>query len=490
MSIPESAHSVTEKPTSTKVVQNTAVLLSGRVTNTVLGGASSILIARYLGSEQLGEFSSLYAYVSLFTWLATLGIEPVLARESARWRERSGSIMATGVALCGLFAIAAAVLAILIAPHAGYRGKMQLLVAFSAIELLLFSPLRLVGCIFQVDLKQWYGIGITLVRQVLWLLIIIALAKAKGSLTSFVLGRLSAAAVETVLILAVSAWFLRPPRRIVLQDFKVYLRACIPIALSMLLASVYLRIDQVMLHKLASDRVLGFYAAAVKVSELFEMLPAALLSSVFPLLAIAANDEQQIAAYADRIFRYVMAAAGLLCTLISVGSGLLVHILFGPQFDPSAGLLSILIWSEFGVFFGTAVANLLLARGLQNYLLYPTIAGASINVLLNLIWIPRYAAAGSAWATLVSYTFAWAVVLVGFSATRGIVLEGLRQGIPVVLLSGVVAVIASHLPLPSVAQATIALGLYGLGVRVMGTIKAQDIQYLRNALNQTFWRKA
>ncbi len=185
-----------------------------------------------------------------------------------------------------------------------------------------------------------------------------------------------------------------------------------------------------------------------------------------------------------------MAAAGLLCTLISVGSGLLVHILFGPQFDPSAGLLSILIWSEFGVFFGTAVANLLLARGLQNYLIYPTIAGATLNVLLNLIWIPRYAAAGSAWATLVSYTFAWAVVLVGFSATRGIVLEGLRHGIPVVLLSGVVAVFASHLPLPSIAQATTALGLYGLGVRVMGTIKAQDIQYLRNALNQTFWRKA
>ncbi len=269
MSISESARSATaEKSTSTKVVQNTAVLLTGRVTNAVLGGASSILIVRCLGSEQLGEFSSLYAYVSLFAWLATFGFEPVLARESARWRHRSGSIMATGVALCGLFAITAAVLVILIAPHAGYRGKMQLLVAFAAIELLLFSPLRLVGCIFQVDLKQWYGTGITLVRQVLWLLIIIALAEAKGSLTSFVLGRLSAAAVETVLILAVSTWFLKPPRRIVVQDFKVYLRACIPIALSMLLASVYLRIDQVMLHKLASDKILGFYAAAVKVSEL------------------------------------------------------------------------------------------------------------------------------------------------------------------------------------------------------------------------------
>ena len=353
MSMTESIRSVPgTKPIATKVVQNTAVLLTGRIATALLGGASSILIARCLGIEQLGEFSSLYAYVSLFVWLATLGIESVLTRESARWRERSSSIIATGVALCGFFAIAVAVFVILFAPHAGYRGKMQMLVVFAAIELLVFAPLRLAGAIFQVELKQWYGTGIILARQILWLLIIILLARARGSLMSFVLGRLSAAAVETVLILAVSARFLKPPRRIIVQDFKVYLRACIPIALSMLLASVYLRVDQVMLHRLASDKILGFYAAAVKVSELFEMLPAALLSSVFPILAMAANDKQRMAVYTNRIFRYLMVAAGLLCTLVCVGSELIVHTLYGPQFGPSAHLLSILIWSEFAVFFG------------------------------------------------------------------------------------------------------------------------------------------
>ena len=80
--------------------------------------------------------------------------------------------------------------------------------------------------------------------------------------------------------------------------------------------------------------------------------------------------------------------------------------------------------------------NLLLAHGLQKYLIHTTIARATVNVLLNLIWIMRYAAAGSTWA----------VLLVGFSTTRGIVWEGLE--IPVVLLSGVAAVIANHLPFP------------------------------------------
>jgi O-antigen/teichoic acid export membrane protein len=285
-----------------------------------------------------------------------------------------------------------------------------------------------------------------------------------------------------------SAAFLKPPRRIIVQDFKIYLRACVPIAFSSLLASVYLRIDQVMLHNLASDKILGFYAAAVKVSELFEMLPAAFLASVFPILAIAANDKQRMAVYVDRIFRYLMAAAGLLCTLICVGSDVIVRTLYGPQFGPSAQLLSILIWSEFAVFFGSAIVNLLLARNLQNYLIYPTIGGAVMNVLLNLIWIPRYAAVGSAWASLVSYTFAWTVVLLGFEDTRGMVWEGLRKGLPVALLSIVVAVIANCLPVPSVVRLVTTLGLYGAGVGVIRTIKAEDIEYLRTALSQTLSR--
>jgi O-antigen/teichoic acid export membrane protein len=475
---------VAARSLTTRVVQNTAVLLTGRITNAVLGGASSVLIVRCLGSEQFGTFSSLYAFVSLFAWLATLGIEPVLIRESARARERSGSIVATGIALCSTFALAAAVFVILLAPRAGYGGKLQVLVAYAAVELLLLGPLRLPGVIFQVDLKQWYGTGITFARQLLWLLTIILITRSKGSITAFVLGRLAVAAIETALILTMSAGFLKSPRRIVMQDAQAYLRACVPIAFSILLASIYLRIDQVMLHSLASDRVLGFYAAAVKVSELFEMLPAALLASVFPILAVVANDEPRMAAYVDKIFRYLMAAAGLLCTLICVGSVPIIRVLYGVQFDSSAHLLSILIWSEFAIFFGSAMVNLLLARRLQNYLIYPTIAGAVVNVLLNLIWIPRYGAAGSAWATLVSYTFAWTVALAPFHETRTMVIGGLRKGIPVVLLSVFVSAAVSYLPFYPVVRVGAALAFYGVGLALTRTIKVEDVQYLRNSLSQ------
>ena len=148
-----------------RVFQNTVVLLAGRGAGVFLSAGAAVILARYLGSERLGQFGALYAYLSLFAWLAGLGIEPVLAREASRQRELAGSILLTGVALCGLFGVGTALFAVLFAPVAGYSGYLQVLLVFAAIDLLVLLPLRLPGVIFQVDLKQWYGVGINVLRQ-------------------------------------------------------------------------------------------------------------------------------------------------------------------------------------------------------------------------------------------------------------------------------------------------------------------------------------
>lgn len=471
-----------------RVIQNTVVLLSGRVTGIVLGGASSVLFARYLGSEKLGQFSALYAYASLFAWLANLGIEPILTREAARRRDLASSIVVTGMALCATTAILTTALVVWAAPLAGYPGQMQLLVLFASMELLVFGPLRLPGIIFQVDLRQWFGVLINLTRQVLWLGIILFLAHTHASLPAFVIGRLAVATLETLLILFISAPYLKPPRTILLSQLKPYLRACIPISFSALLASVYLRIDQVMLHSMTTDNILGEYAAAVKISELFEMLPAALLASLFPILATAAADEFRIREYTDRVFRYMMVAVGGLCVAVSTGSSLIIGILYGSQFSSAGHLLRILVWSEFAVFYGSVVANVLLARNLQAYLVYPAVVGATVNVLLNLLLIPRYAAGGSAVATVASYTAAWMLVLLGFGATRQIIVAGLRHAVPVFLLSGMVTLGVSRLLTSPIFQVAAALGLYLVGIVCIRALSMEDVRYVRAALTRDLRR--
>ncbi len=466
----------------TRVLQNTAALLGGRVLSIVLAGGASVILARYLGSEKLGEFGAIYAYATLFGWLATFGIDSITAREASIDRSQATNILRTGTRLCVIFAIGATILSLVIAPFLGYKGHLHFLLIFAVMEMLLLSPLRLPGVVFLVDLKQWYSAGINLLRQFLWLLLVVALAWLQARLITVIVWRFIVATLEAILIWGFSRRFLPRLREVSADRARFYLASAAPLAFSSLLASIYMRIDQVMLHNMVNDSTLGQYVAAVRVSEMFEMLPAALIASLVPILSISAKDQKAFHAYLDRTLRYFLVLACAICVFITTGAGLIVTLLYGKQFAAATPLLAVLIWSEVSTFFGTVMVAAMVARNLQRYLLVPTAVGALSNVALNFYLIPRYAALGAAWATLISYSLAWFVVLLAFRQTRPLVLQGLRWAIPALVLALGAAWAGTLLPGSAVVKIVAGACLYAAGAVAARLFRRDDIEYAWAAL--------
>jgi polysaccharide transporter, PST family len=466
----------------TRVLHNTAALLGGRGMSIVLSGGASLILARYLGSEKLGEFGAIYAYASLFGWLATFGIDAIMSREASIDREQASNILRSGTKLCLIFAVGATVLSLVIAPLVGYKGHLYFLLIFAILEMLLLSPLRLPGVVFQVDLKQWYSAGINLSRQFVWLLLVVALAWFQAPLITVIVWRFVVAAMEAILIWGISRRFLsrvldsRPSRA------RFYLASAAPMAFSSLLASIYMRVDQVMLHNMVNDSILGQYVVAVRVSEMFEMLPAALIASLVPILSISVKDPQIFRGYLDRTFRYFLILACAICVAITAGAAFIVNLLYGRQFAAATPLLTVLIWSEVSTFFSVVVINAMVARNLQRYLLVPTAAGAVSNIALNLYLIPRYAALGAAWATSISYSLAWFAVLLAFRETRPLILQGLRWAIPALALALGAAWVSSLLPVPGVVKMIAGVSLYMVGIGAARIFRKDDIEYAWAAL--------
>lgn len=466
----------------TRVLHNTAALLGGRGISIVLSGGASIILARYLGSEKLGEFGAIYAYATLFGWLATFGIDTIMAREASIDRNQATNILRTGMRLCLIFASGATILSLAIAPFVGYKGHLYFLLIFAVLEMLLLSPLRLPGVVFQVDLKQWYSAGINLLRQSLWLLLVVVLAWLQATLVTVIVWRFVVAALEAILIWGISRRFLSRLSEVRTDRARFYLASAAPMAFSALLASIYMRIDQVMLHNMVNDSTLGQYVAAVRVSEMFEMLPAALIASLVPVLSISAKDHAVFRSYLDRTFRYFLVLACAICVVITTAAASIISLLYGRQFAAAAPLLAVLIWSEGSIFFGAVVGNAMVARNLQKYLLVPTAAGALSNVALNSYLIPRYAALGAAWATLISYSLAWFVVLLVFRQTRPLVLQGLRWAIPAFGLALGAVWAATFLQGSAVVKALAGIGLYAAGVGAARLVGRDDIKYAWAAL--------
>jgi PST family polysaccharide transporter len=471
-----------------RIFRNIITLISGQGLNLLLSAIATILLARYLGTVQLGEFGALYAYVGLYGWLSTFGLDSILARQVAQARDHAGSILLTGVCVSSLFACGSAVIAFLLAPLFGYGGALSSLLIFASIDILLLSPLRLPGIIFQVDLRQWYGVGIGLVRQFAWLLMLVVLAAARLDLFWIIVGRTSCALLEVVLI-GVAIYhkgYLARPWRLLTSETKKYLAYGFPIAMSTLAVGIYHRIDQVMLHKMVSDQALGTYVAAVRLTEFISLAPIAVMTSLFPILSQTVKDEDRFRYYLQLGFRSLMAIAFGLCMVICLFAAPIVHLLYGVKFVAAGPLLAVLIWSEVPVFFGVVIANGLIAKNLQNYLPISTGIGAVVNVLLNLYLIPRWGAMGSAWATNVSELLAAVFLFLVFQPTRPITWRGLKiAAMPCLLAIAIVGISSVLPPAPTFFALPIVITSYVIGSWVSGVIKRSEIDQVFHLIGES-----
>jgi PST family polysaccharide transporter len=171
--------------------------------------------------------------------------------------------------------------------------------------------------------------------------------------------------------------------------------------------TIYMRIDAVMLEDMSGQREVGIYAAATRLSEIWYVIPLAMLASVFP--SVVKVRETNPALYKQRLLRLFSLMSGMSLTLavpIAFLSVPLIRLVYGAKYLDAGPVLAVHIWASLFVFLGSAQEAWNVAEGLLRLSLYRTLCGAVINVGLNLVLIPRYGSLGAAWATVVSYAFA------------------------------------------------------------------------------------
>jgi PST family polysaccharide transporter len=462
----------------TRVFQNTIVQLGGRGASLVLSAGTSILLARYLGHERMGEYGAIYAYLTLYSFLATFGLDQILAREVSRRRAEAAQIFHTGSLVALGFAAAGALFAPLLAPMFGYTGTVRWLIAVAAIDILILPPIRFSGIVFQVDMRQWYMVATGLLRQVLWLVALVLLAMGKAAFYQVIVARTLCGVAEAALVVVFSrrGGLLEGPRRFIREEARQMLRDGLPLVMSSIAVGIYHRIDQVMLHKMTGDRALGPYVIAVQLIELFSVFPVALMSSLFPVLSRTASDDPRFMHYLGTSYRLLLLVVFGVCAIITPVAAPMIQLLYGKEYLPTAALLIVLVWSEVPVFFGVVISNAMVARGLQRYLPLSTVVGAVTNILLNLVLIPRYGALGASWATVVSYSLAGMLMFLCFPATRRLCWTGFRFAIPLFVCALVISVGTNGLPWAFWWKLAVAGAAFPVAAWMAGVLRSEEIQ--------------
>ncbi len=161
-------------------------------------------------------------------------------------------------------------------------------------------------------------------------------------------------------------------------------------------------IDMLMLGVMANPEQVGLYSAAYRVLNQVLITYYLVTQALYPSLARQSVQERS-AMLRPRIVLSLLGAGTVVAALLAVFRGPVLTILFGRQFLPATLLLLVLAWAIPLDFLTSYLSNAYIAWSLEKRVLWCTTIAAGCNVVLNLLWIPRYGAMAAAANTVISY---------------------------------------------------------------------------------------
>lgn len=389
-----------------EAVENSGWLFADKILRMGVGLLVGVWVARYLGPAQYGQISYAGALIGLAGAVAGLGIDSIVIRDLVRQPDRANELLGTTFVLRFLAGtvsylfivgfvfvlrpddpIAHAIVAIL--------GLSLTVSAFDAIDLWFQSKVLSK----YVVVARNFGFIISAIGRVFLVL-------TKASVISFAvitLVEFSLGALALVYVYARNNGSVRKwqPRVTVAAEL---LRNGWPVLLGGIVSVICLRIDQVMLGQIRDAKELGIYAAAVRVAELWFIIPSAIIASVFPNIIRAREvDEAEFYKRLQKLFNFLAFAGYAVAIPVTFLGPFVINLLYGEAYAAAAPMLIILIWSDLFINLAMARGAYLFAMNWIWILFWVNVLAAVVNVSLNLVLIPRYGGIGAAIASCISY---------------------------------------------------------------------------------------
>lgn len=400
------------------IVANFAWLSGDRVARMGLQFLVGAVVARHLGPEGFGALNFALAVTGLLGVFAALGLDAVFGRELLLEPERAGALLGTAflsrlVAALFLYPVVA-----ILALSQAADTRASLLICGL---MLLIVPVTVFNTHFEIRLQARYTVWAANAAFILCTMVRILLVARDASVAPFAATYLIEPVITAVVLYCfyrraggrVGSWRWEAPLALRL------LKQSWPLMLGGLAIMIYMRIDQIMLAKMRGEAEVGIFCAALRLSEVWYFIPMALSLSLFPSLVRSRALDR--AAYGRRIGQLYDLNAGVAYALIAVMlpcAPWLFALIFGRGFTGSDGVFQIHLLACPFVFLGVARGQYLLNEGFTRFIFLSTVAGALVNVGLNLLLIPEYGAHGAAVATVLSQAMSTLVSSFLWSPTR------------------------------------------------------------------------
>lgn len=386
--------------------------------------ATHVILARILGVEQFGKFSSAFAMVTLLAPLAGFGVAGfwlnIFGREgwvARRWLSGSLRFLMFSTAFVMLLLWTWA----WIGPH---DAATTWLLMVLAVHIFGIATIELVGAKYQLEGRHGHLAGLQFTPHLLrfisivFLLILIQGTGAGGLQVIHVAIIFAGVAIILLLFgsyqirLMAKGSLVLEGHPVLSENIKINLTekpgpwevmsASWPFGMAGLFYLIYLQSDIILIKYLVNESAAGIYSVAFVVMNAVYLFPSVLYQKfLLPKLHRWAHYDQSQLYRVFRIGNITMLSLGLMAMiLLWLVTPVLLPKLFGVEYQEAVRLLIILSVAAPFRFVANSVGAVLATRNHMRMKVRLMGIGALINILLNFSLIPISGAAGAAIATV------------------------------------------------------------------------------------------
>ena len=370
----------------------------------------ALLLARWLGPDDYGYFTTGYSITTLSAFLINWGMDTWLLRRGAIGtdpRTWVGFILKTKLILYLIWA------PLLVTSITYFRpGLLQpIFLAICTVDIWIDSSFTTI--ISGLNIKQKY-------QQIAILLFLSRAGRIIGLLILILIGQNAPLlfgifrSIATIFSLVAAMLVFRPlynkPDQF--SNIPQLTRELAPFSVSDFFAIIYLMVDVSILAFIKGQQEVGLYAPAVGLVNALFIIPNTFYLAYIPILTGRMNSDIPLPIGSLWKFMIIFSGTGVLLSVgVAITSHFVVQFVLGTSYIETGNLLFILspILLFKSLQFG--IVGIIVAAGWQKRRLLPQGIAALINLIFNLLLIPKLGAFGSA----IAYNISEITLLIGYS---------------------------------------------------------------------------
>ena len=376
-----------------------------------------------LGPEGKGIYAMAALLPAMLVTFGNLGIGPATVYHVARKQHRHQEILGNNIllaAVIGTIGVFAGLIVILFFRQSIFPGVAPgyLFLALPIIPIKMFFSYVNYILLGAQHIKKFNLISI--LHAVLFLLFIVL---ALWGLKAGVMGALVAVVISWFLTdVAVFFWAKRVTGGVSFRVNPSYIKDAVSYGIKAHLGNILgflnYRVDMFFVNSFLNPAAVGVYSIGVGLAEKLWMVSHAASTVLFPSVA-GETDEQRRKEFTPLVARTVLWGTALGALVIFFLSRWIVLLLYSKDFLPSVRSIQILLPGIVALSAGRVLSNDVAGRGRVMLNNYAGLVAVATNILLNILWIPKYGIAGAALASTISYILASLTQLLIYSHLSG-----------------------------------------------------------------------